>query len=349
MVEEEMKPKEAEEENGENDTEIEKSGKDVQATTLAEIAATAKRHGKNLKDVLMNFFIVELKVKGLSDGVNSKEDRLNIKFFRLDAKQRNTIAYWKVEFYRTLKNASNFKLDGKYVVPKKKLNKIHTKFQEIEGKFYPFRDELFNTLTSNWDEIIAQFHKDYPELEVDEEKLEKLRPTDADTYLDIEFQLSPLTGKFGELEALTELFSSGTLDDKQIAERVNKMKGTMFGDLRKQYEKKILQLEKESERLKRSLTRKRTAEFKSKLWSTTNDLAEDVENMGEILGDDSITVKLEAMKELLMETSEFKPVDPTEDVETPETPPEFELPEDDDPDKPEPDDLPPPDDTADHQ
>ena len=293
---------------------------EAEVNTQGNASASPASVNRNYLDLFSKFFIVEFSMKGVSDGVSSREERLYNKFFRIDRNQKSSLDKLSVYFYREVKRNAAFKLDKKYVVSERKLSRIEKKFGELEDEFKPLREEIFKDVTANWDAIIKDLGTAHPDLKFDPDKLDELKPGSID-FLKINYSLIPLKNKLKELDGLKDLFLSKEYKNPEIARRMENLKGEMETQIRKQYEEKFEDLTAKEEKLKKALKSKKKAEYKEKLWEKANALTEDIQDMAELIGEeDSIRFRLDSMKELLANTIQFKPRDDESQVEfvTPE-------------------------------
>lgn len=245
-----------------------------------------------------NFLILEMNMKGLTDGVTTSEDRLYSKFFRMGSQQRNEFAKLKVYFYRKVKKSSSFTLEKKYVINKKRVNDIEEAFKEMEEEFKPLRTSIFKSIDSNWDNILKDLKKNYPSIRFDDEKLEELRPQ-SEEFISLGYNLTPLSSKLRDFKELRDIFSS-EITNEDVAKRISQVQSEMESELKGQYEKKFQELEKSRDKLLKTLKTKKKDDYKEKLMGNVRNQLEDIEDLGEVIGEsDDIKIKLQAMKESL--------------------------------------------------
>ena len=281
-----------------SDMEIVKAAKEAETalnTAKGASIATQTQMSPNLAD----FFVVELNFSGLLKGVQKVEDRLLTKVFRLNKEQRNDMQYLRVKYYRMCDKLSIFRLNNKYVIPKRRIKEFEKSYGEIEKEFEQLRQEVFNTLTSDWPRIVGQLKMTHPTLSISDSEIEALKPADLN-FVSMTYNIRTIQSMLNELSGMKDIFLSDEFKTGELANRMDAQRNDILSAVKGEYDNKLQELEGVIDKLKSAVGRKGKRYEKLKLHA--RELAEDAEDMAELMGEkDTMKTKLDAMKEMLVE------------------------------------------------
>ena len=244
-------------------------------------------------DPLSEFAVVELKMTGTSKAAKKIDDRVAHTVMLLSKDQRSEFGKLKVEFYRYLGQVSSFRLDKKYVVPIRLLDSVEKVYRDLEAEFLNARKDTFNYLSNNWDHITKEIKKRFPDLLIPEPELANLKPEDLG-FIEMDYSIRTLTKMIEEMKELKELFLKGGLNNKYIAERIDRQKKILIEEIRAQYDEKMQRLTDSLEKLSKL---KPNAKSYEKTAMKTETLMETVNEIAHVIGEEtSLASKLEEMK-----------------------------------------------------
>jgi chromosome segregation ATPase len=251
-------------------------------------------------------FIVELHTKGWGAGFShTPEERVLTTFFRLSNKQKNTLHYLKVRFYRIVDRHSVFELGDKYVVPQRKLVIIEKEFQEIYREFKKLREEFYNDIMKNWKTIEKRIRKFAKRVGASETRIERLKPDD-ENFLEMYYTVTPLSDLINQIYRTSEDFerlSQQVAEYKNLAKRVREEADRMINEMREKYNDKIKELNDTIEKLKDALKKKSKEAYVLRLKAKA--ISEDAMDVANLLGEetvDDLKEKLQALQEYFVDT-----------------------------------------------
>ena len=281
-----------------SDTEIANAAREAESMLGAAKGASAAVRVQSAPN-LADFFVVELNFSGLLKGVQKVEDRLLTKVFRLNKEQRNDMQYLRVKYYRMCEKLSIFRLNNKYVIPKRRIKEFEKSYGEIEKEFEQLRQEVFNTLTSDWPRIVGQLKMTHPTLSISDSEIEALKPADLN-FVSMTYNIRTIQSMLNELSGMKDIFLSDEFKTGELANRMDAQRNDILSAVKGEYDNKLQELEGVIDKLKSAVGRKGKRYEKLKLHA--RELAEDAEDMAELMGEkDTMKTKLDAMKEMLVE------------------------------------------------
>ena len=281
-----------------SDTEIANAAREAESMLGAAKGASAAVRVQSAPN-LADFFVVELNFSGLLKGVQKVEDRLLTKVFRLNKEQRNDMQYLRVKYYRMCEKLSIFRLNNKYVIPKRRIKEFEKSYREIEKEFEQLRQEVFNTLTSDWPRIVGQLKMTHPTLSISDSEIEALKPADLN-FVSMTYNIRTIQSMLNELSGMKDIFLSDEFKTGELANRMDAQRNDILSAVKGEYDNKLQELEGVIDKLKSAVGRKGKRYEKLKLHA--RELAEDAEDMAELMGEkDTMKTKLDAMKEMLVE------------------------------------------------
>ncbi len=281
-----------------SDTEIANAAREAESMLGAAKGASAAVRVQSAPN-LADFFVVELNFSGLLKGVQKVEDRLLTKVFRLNKEQRNDMQYLRVKYYRMCEKLSIFRLNNKYVIPKRRIKEFEKSYGEIEKEFEQLRQEMFNTLTSDWPRIVGQLKMSHPTLSISDSEIEALKPADLN-FVSMTYSIRTIQSMLNELSGMKDIFLSDEFKTGELANRMDAQRKDILSAVKGEYDNKLQELGGVIDKLKGAVGKKGKRYEKLKLHA--RELAEDAEDMAELMGEkDTMKTKLDAMKEMLVE------------------------------------------------
>ena len=281
-----------------SDTEIAKAAREAESM-LGNAKRAAVAVQVQSAPTLADFFVVELNFSGLLKGVQKVEDRLLTKVFRLNKDQRNDMQYLRVKYYRMCDKLSIFRLNNKYVIPKRRIKEFEESYGEIEKEFEQLRQEIFSTLTSDWPNVVRQLKKTYPSLSISDKEIEALKPADLN-FVSMTYNIRTIQSMLNELSGMKDIFLSDEFKTGELADRMEAQRKDILSAVKGEYDNKLQELGSVIDKLKSAVGKKGKRYEKLKLHAM--ELAEDAEDMAELMGEkDTMKTKLDAMKEMLIE------------------------------------------------
>lgn len=251
--------------------------------------------GESYKDLM----ITELKFKGIFDAVSNTEDRVVAKVFRLSQAQRNELQSIRKDLYSTFRKLRSFKVDKKYVIPKSRLPELEQAFQDKKHDFEATRIAIFKTLRQDWQTIVNDIKKAYPDLPIDFGQVGKMKPEDTD-FLSMDYTIRSLDNWLGEMDGLKQSFAKGNVTEEEIAKRIDKQKGRIVQSVRSQYEESMKDLHTTIDKLKKAVKKSAKADRIEKLKSRADKAVSNMTSMAKLIGEeDAFMLDLEAMQETL--------------------------------------------------
>lgn len=259
---------------------------------------------QKMQDPYKNLMVLQLHFKGMSDGVSASEDRLMARIYRLSKDQRNKLQKIKVDVYRIFRRLSSFKVEGKFVVPRKSLPELEAAFAGCETDFKELREDLYKDLRTNWADIVKDLETKYKTLPVDFNDVAKMEP-DSPTFLKMDYVINPLESLLNDMEGLKNVFMNGEIKSEEIAKRVEAQKDDLIKEIHVQYEKKLEQLTENVEKLKKAAKKNAKGSYIEKLQVKAEKNIDDLSEMASILGeDDALKTMIDGMQEALLMQSD---------------------------------------------
>ncbi|PYB68530.1 hypothetical protein DMB44_04140 [Thermoplasma sp. Kam2015] len=281
---------ETEDGNGMGEEEKVDEDEDIDADIDAEVKEPDV--GTADQDPLKEYYMVSLRIKGAGISASSEEGRLLERYFLLHKDQRVALDEMRVDFYRTLRRVSSFKIDGKhYVVHESDLKAVQDKFIEVSKRFGEFRKNTFEDLMKNWE---AYVERDYRrnKIMIPKDQVLKLLPSDSE-FMDLEMRTVPVLSWLmgGDMGELIAKIGANSPEARSIMEMQKKK---MMANLKMQYEKLITDLQGKIEKLKDLAVKKGKRYYKTKE-SVERD-KKTVEDLSTVLGEKEATeIKLRSM------------------------------------------------------
>lgn len=192
---------------------------------------------------------------------------------------------------------SIFRLNNKHVIPKRRIKEFEKSYGEIEKEFEQLRQEVFDTLTNDWPNIVRQLKKTHPSLSITDKEIEALKPADLN-FVSMTYNIRTIQSMLNELSGMKDIFLSDEFRTGELANRMDAQRRDILSAVKCEYDNKLQELEGVIDKLKGAVGKKGKRYEKLKLHGM--ELAEDAEYMAELMGEkDTMKTKLDAMKEML--------------------------------------------------